>query len=148
MDGLREYIERVLVLEDCCVKCCAMAPRHLEDLVEELDETFSQSLFRLIDQKGFEDCDVYKRAFVDRRLFSKIKKDPYYHPKKKTAVAFVLALRLNLDEALDLLMRAGYTLSHSDVFDIVIEYCIVNEMYDLHVVNECLNEFDQPLLGV
>ena len=148
--SIQEYINSVLVLnvagfsENLCCKC----ERSLSDLVNELDESFSQSLLRLIDQKGLEDCDVYRKANVDRRLFSKIRKDVNYRPKKKTVLAFVFALHLNLDESLDLLKRAGYTLSHSDVFDIVVEYCIVHEIYDLDEVNDCLNEFGQSLIGV
>ena len=143
--SIQSYIDRVYCLKICCMTECAA--RCLEDVVKEVDESFSQSLLRMIDQRGLSDAEVYKRANVDRRLFSKIRKDENYRPRKKTAIAFVLALHLNLDEALDLLKRAGYTLSHSEVFDIIVEYCIVHKMYDIQDVNDCLNEFGQPLIG-
>lgn len=123
------------------------SPRKLEDLMNELDETFSESLIRLIDQKGLKDTDVYKKANVDRKLFSKIKNNKNYKPSKSTALAFAIALELSLDETLDFIGRAGYTLSHSSKFDIIIEYFLLEGIYDIFEINGALFAFEQPTLA-
>jgi O-acetyl-ADP-ribose deacetylase (regulator of RNase III) len=128
-------------------KACAAPKRSLDDVVKNIGETWQESLLRLITEKGYSDTEVYKRANVDRKLFSKIRSNKNYQPKKNTAVAFALALRLNLDETRDFLRRAGYAFSPSSIFDLIIEYSIDHGIYDLMLINGALFDHDQPQLG-
>lgn len=121
--------------------------RSLEDVVAQVGETFQERLFRLIDQRGLEDVEVYKRANLDRKLFSKIRRDAAYRPKKGTALALAVALKLNLDETKDLLLRAGFALSPSSKSDLIIEYFIERQVYDIIDINLALFEYEQPALG-
>ncbi|HQC54487.1 MAG TPA: O-acetyl-ADP-ribose deacetylase [Clostridia bacterium] len=126
---------------------CAEETLKLDDVMNTREETFSERLLKLIDQKGMTDVEVYKRANIDRRLFSKIRISNRYTPSKKTALALAIALSLDLDETIDLIGRAGYTLSNVLKFDIIIRFFIEKGNYDIFDINEVLFAYDLPLLG-
>jgi O-acetyl-ADP-ribose deacetylase (regulator of RNase III) len=123
------------------------SPENLETLIEHLDESFSATLLRLVDASGKSDAEIYKRANIDRRLFSKIRSNSHYVPSKATVIAFAVALELTLEQTEDLLERAGFALSHSRKFDVIVEYFIDRGHHDIYQINEVLFQYDQPLLG-
>ena len=147
----RLEMEESLACEKSAVPCAPMAVGaaggRLDDLLNDLDAGFSETLLMLIDRTGKKDSEIYKKANVDRKLFSKIRNNPDYKPSKTTAIAFAIALELDLEETRDFIARAGFALSHSNKFDIIIEYFIKQKKYDIFEINEALFAFDQSLLG-
>lgn len=121
--------------------------RNIDNLMNQLEETFSQRLLRMIDERGMTDSEAYTRAYVDRRHFSKIRKDVNYVPNKKTVLAFTIALELSLDEAKDLLGSAGFALSRSSKTDIIVAYFLQNKIYDMFEINDVLDAYGQPVFG-
>ena len=119
--------------------------RNIDNLMNQLEETFSQRLLRMIDERGMTDSETYTKAYVDRRHFSKIRKDVNYVPNKKTVLAFTIALELSLDEAKDLLASAGFALSRSSKTDIIVAYFLQNKIYDMFEINDVLDAYGQPV---
>jgi len=122
--------------------------KSLDDVINHLDESFSEMLLRLIDEKGLKDPEVYKKANVTKQTFSKIRNSSQYSPTKQTALAFAIALKLNLDEAKDLLLKSGYALSKSSRFDVIMSFFLESENYDIYEINAVLFNFNEKLLGI
>lgn len=124
-----------------------MTGKSLDEVLSDAGESFQQRLLKLIDESGMDDVAVYKKANIDRKVFSRIRCKPDYKPKKKTAVAFAIALELDMPTMTDLLSRAGIAFSPSDTFDLIITYCVANKIYDIFEINAALFKYGQPILG-
>lgn len=163
-NGIRQYIddnyasshddskERVIsarqkgLLPEYCSASLSL-PYTLDDAINQIDESFSEMVFRIIAERGLNEVEVYKKANLDRKLFSKIRSNRTYHPKKPTAVSLAISMHLDIDETEDLLCKAGYALSRSSRFDIIVRYFIEQKHYDVNEINDALFAFDEPLLG-
>lgn len=150
MYGSRLETRRIREQECADMSVGAAIPMDSDDwgqLINDLDAGFSETLLQLIDRTGKKDSEIYKKANVDRKLFSKIRNNMDYRPSKTTALAFAFALELDVDETKDFISRAGFALSHSSKFDVIVEYFLVNGNYNVIELNEVLFAFDQPLIG-
>lgn len=137
-----EVCESRAVMEDACP--IAMS---LEDMLKQEDAGFTETLLKLIDKSGKKDSEIYKKANISKQHFSKIRNNPHYKPTKPTAIALALALELDLPTTKDLIGRAGYALTNSSKFDLIIRYFIENRQYNVVEINCVLFEYDQSLLG-
>ena len=126
---------------------CSIAPS-LTEMLANLDDTFAVTLLKLIEAKGMQDVECYKRANVSRQTWYKILNERDYKPSKNTVLCFAIALKLSLEETKSLLKTVGFALSKSSKFDVIIEYFLINKIYDIFIINETLFDFDQPCLGV
>lgn len=134
------YEESSASMEDFCVD-------NLDDWLKMQDDTFAVTLLKLIDKKNMTEVQCYKKANVSKKTFWKINNDPNYKPSKQTVIAFAIALELTLTETKDLLRTVGFTLSHSNTFDMIIEFYIQHKVYDIYEINSALYKFDQMCLG-
>ena len=146
--ALRAYLAGFGVPPDVPHAQVCEPPAGLADYLARADVSFSRRLLQLIRASGLSEVEVYKRAHVDRKLFSKIRSDPAYQPKKQTVIAFALALRLTPDQTEELLASAGFALSTSAPFDLIVRFFMERGQYDPLRINDALYAFNQPLLLV
>lgn len=159
-ESAREILAERNYIEDECIADSAPMPKRfmaapsasktmpsLDEYIKNTDESFSQMLLRMIDERGMKDSDCYKKANISRKLFSKIRNDVHYRPKKITVLSFAIALELSIEETESFLKSAGYALSHASKTDIIVEYFILKGEYNIFNINRALYAFDQPLLG-
>lgn len=119
----------------------------LDQLMNDIGDSFQDKLFSYIDESGLTDVEVYKKANIDRKLFSKIRSNPMYHPRKQTVLALAIALQLNIEQTVDLLTSAEYALSPGSKGDLIVKYFIEHEIFDIMTINFALDEYGQPILG-
>jgi hypothetical protein len=151
LEELQQYVDTHLQLVFHEMKLYSSEERMISEEIQNVDieefikikrqPTFNQTLFRFIDKKGVTDADVYKRAGIDRRHFSKIRSNSEYKPGKNTVIALALALELTKKETENFLSSAGYSLSDSDTFDLVIQFCLEKKIYDFYDINQALEYF-------
>ena len=125
--------------------CAPRFEKDIDFLISRREETFSKRLLRMMQEKGLDEAETYKKAYVDRRHFSKIKNDTDYKPTKKTVLAFAIAMELSVDDTKDLLNSAGFSLTNSSKFDLIVQYFLQHEIYDMFEINDVLYHFDQPV---
>ena len=151
ISGTQNEEDYKLLIEECFEPSICAAPtvesEELSEMIENLDAGFSETLLKLIDRTGRKDSEIYKKANIDRKLFSKIRNNLDYKPSKSTALAFAFALELDIEETQDFIGRAGFALSPSSKFDVIVEFFLINENYNIYELNEVLFAFDQPLIG-
>ena len=134
-----DYIKDNIEIEVLCISSCSNID------FDDMSLSFNQLLFKYIDDKHLNEVDIYKKAYIDRKLFSKIRSNINYRPKKKTVVQLIFGLKLNIEEANELLNSAGYYLSHSLKSDLIVEWFIINNNYDLDLLFDCLYEYNEKI---